>query len=158
LKVRHLFFTLSVLVIALVGCGRPCFYQAGTSIEQAERDLLQCIHEAEISVYAPDDMLGSLAHNARQEGFSGDLTCLCMEARGYVYLDANTLTPPIRQKKVISPINDYWIAEDFDAASQKSTASPEGEDQQTNPDLMRVIERWPELPIETKKIIVEMVR
>ena len=153
MKQRLLWVMLSVWVVAFAGCkGQPCFYQDGTTIEQAERDLLQCIHDVEISVYVPDEMLGSLVGAAGEEGFTGDLTCLCMESRGYVYLNADALPQGARRRRIISPVQDYWIAEGVD------TAPPKRDVQGPDPDLRRVIERWPELSVELRKTIVEMVR
>ena len=75
---KHLTFLIiiSVLVILFAGCSTPCFYQAGKSIEQCERDLLEC-------------------------AYSDRPTRLCMQDRGYQYLDANTFPLSRKRRKIV---------------------------------------------------------
>ncbi|MFC1795138.1 hypothetical protein ACFL3Q_16325, partial [Planctomycetota bacterium] len=101
---------ISVLGIFSTGCAKPCFYQAGKSIEQCERDLMLCIHEVEISSYLPHGLLSSPVSAGMHEGVQPDeLTCLCMQARGYEYLDASMLPKNRKRMKVITPVEDYWV-------------------------------------------------
>ncbi|MHC4556501.1 MAG: hypothetical protein ACYTFW_05280 [Planctomycetota bacterium] len=96
---------ISVLVMFFAGCAEPCFYQAGKSIEQCERDLLECFYSA---------------HPTR----------LCMEARGYQYLDAKKIPQDSKPKKVVllfeenmvsgsrkAMSEEYWVADGLGAAS-----------------------------------------
>jgi len=105
---KYLTFSIiiSVLVILFAGCSKPCFYQAGKSIEQCERDLLEC-------------------------AYSDRPTSSCMQDRGYQYLDANRL-PQNRQRKKIVVLfqesadsggrkampEEYWIADGRDMSSE----------------------------------------
>ena len=70
-----LIFTICVLLIFFAGCGRLCFYQTGKSIEQCERDLMECFY------LACDIDLG-------------------MQKRGYEYLDADKLPHYTKLKQV----------------------------------------------------------
>jgi len=104
---KHLTFSIiiSVLIIFFAGCSMPCFYQAGKSIEQCERDLLGCV-------------------------YSDRPTCSCMQDRGYQYLDGNTLPQNRKRKKVVvlfqssagsdngkSKPEEYWIVDGRDMSS-----------------------------------------
>jgi hypothetical protein len=104
---KHLTFSIiiSALIILFVGCSTPCFYQAGKSIEQCERDLLAC-------------------------AYSDRPTCLCMQDRGYQYLDANTLPQSRKRKKVVvlsqesvgssdykAMTEEYWVVDGRDVSS-----------------------------------------
>ena len=107
---KHLVFSiiLSVLVMLFSGCSSPCFYQAGKSIEQCERDLLEC-------------------------AYSDRSTSSCMRDRGYKYLDANTLPRNRNRKKIVVLFQEvesadsggrkaipeeYWIADGRDMSSE----------------------------------------
>jgi len=102
---KHLAFSIiiSVFLILLAGCSMPCFYQAGKSIEQCERDLLGC-------------------------AYSDRPTRSCMQDIGYQYLDANTLPQGRKRKKVVvlfqastgdgkSKPEEYWIVDGRDKSS-----------------------------------------
>ena len=104
---KHLTFSIiiSVLVILFAGCSMPCFYQAGKSIEQCERDLLEC-------------------------AYSDRSTCSCMQNRGYQYLDANTLPQSRKRKKIVvlfqesvgsgdrkAMLEEYWVVDGRDMYS-----------------------------------------
>ncbi|MFC1793565.1 formylglycine-generating enzyme family protein [Planctomycetota bacterium] len=93
---------ISVLVILFAGCSMPCFYQAGKSIEQCERDLLECV-------------------------YSDRPTCSCMQERGYQFLAANTLPQSRKRKKIVvlfqesagsgvrkSRLEEYWLVDGRD--------------------------------------------
>ena len=84
----------------------PCFYQAGKSIEQCERDLLEC-------------------------AYSDRPTSSCMRDRGYQYLDANTLPQNRKRKKIVvlfqesadsggrkAMPEEYWIVDGRDMSSE----------------------------------------
>ena len=104
---KHLIFSIiiSVLVIFFAGCSTPCFYQAGKSIEQCERDLLECAY-SDRPIYS------------------------CMQDRGYEYLDANTLSQSRKRKKIVilfqesvgsgdrkAMPEEYWIVDGRDMSS-----------------------------------------
>lgn len=75
LKQRILIFTNCVLLIFFTGCGRSCFYHTGKSIEQCERDLMECFYSA------------------------CDID-LCMQKRGYEFLDTDKLPHYTKLKQV----------------------------------------------------------
>ena len=87
MKQRILVFTTCVLVIFFTGCGQPCFYQAGKSIEQCERDLLECF-------------------------FSVRAICLCIQERGYEYLDTDKLPHYTKRKKVVLVRSEEYTTSD----------------------------------------------
>jgi hypothetical protein len=105
MKQLILSIVMSVLVVSFTGCAKPCFYQAGKSIEQCERDLLECF-------------------------YSGHPTRLCMEARGYRHVDAKKIPQSSKPKKVAllfeenmasgnrkAMLEEYWIADGLGVAS-----------------------------------------
>ena len=150
---------ISVLVIFSAGCAKPCFYQAGKSVEQCERDLLQCIYEVNISSSLPHDLSFSPVSAWMQEGLQPtELACLCMQARGYEYLDASTLPKNIKRMKVINPVEDYWVVDGLGVASDDPMVLSEEKHQEHDPELKEVIERWPELSVELRQAIVKIVR
>jgi hypothetical protein len=83
-----------VLVILFAGCSKPCFYQAGKSIEQCERDLLAC-------------------------AYSDRPTRLCMQDRGYRYLDANMLPQIRKQKKIVLLFQESVGSSDYKAMTEE---------------------------------------
>jgi hypothetical protein len=112
---------ISVLVMFFAGCAEPCFYQAGKSIEQCERDLLECFYSA---------------HPTR----------LCMEARGYQYLDAKNIPQNIKPKKVVLLLEEnmvsgnrkamseeYWVADGLGVASVDRQVMAEQKPQKSDP-------------------------
>ena len=150
---------ISVLGIFSAGCAKPCFYQAGKSIEQCERDLMQCIYEVEISSYLPHDMLSSPVSAGVQEGFQPtELTCLCMQARGYEYLDASTLPKNRKRMKVITPVENYWVVDGLGVASDAPRALSKQKHQENDPELEEVIERSPETSVELRQTFMNMFR
>ena len=120
---KHLTFSIiiSVLVILFAGCSMPCFYQAGKSIEQCERDLLEC-------------------------AYSDRPTSSCMRDRGYQYLDANTLPQNRKRKKIVvlfqesadsggrkAMPEEYWVVDGRDMSSDNFKIVFEPETQITDP-------------------------
>ena len=73
---------ISFLVISSAGYAKPFFYQPGKSIEQCEQDLLECL-------------------------YSGSPVDLCMQARGYRYLDFKRLPKSKKRKKVRVLFEEY---------------------------------------------------
>ena len=105
---KHLTFSviISVLIIFFAGCSMPCFYQEGKSIEQCERDLLEC-------------------------AYSGRPTCSCMQGRGYQYLDVNSLPQGRKIRKIVvlfqesagtvgskAMSEEYWVVDGRNLASE----------------------------------------
>ena len=99
----------------------PCFYQAGKSIEQCERDLLEC-------------------------AYSDRPTSSCMRDRGYQYLDANTLPQNRKRKKIVvlfqesadsggrkAMPEEYWVVDGRDMSSDNFKIVFEPETQITDP-------------------------
>ncbi len=120
---KHLTFSIiiSVLVILFAGCSAPCFYQAGKSVEQCERDLFEC-------------------------AYSGRSTRSCMQDRGYQYLDANTLPQSMKRRKIVvlfqesassggrkAMPEEYWIVEGRDVSSDNFKVVFEPGTQTTDP-------------------------
>ena len=112
---KHLTFSIiiSVLVIFFAGCSTHCFYQAGKSIEQCERDLLEC-------------------------AYSDRPTRSCMHDRGYEYLDASTLPQSRERKKIVvlfqesadsggrkAKPEEYWIVDGRDMSSESFKLLPD---------------------------------
>lgn len=150
---------ISVLGIISAGCAKPCFYQAGKSIKQCERDLIQCIYILELSSYIPHDLLSSSMSAGMQERIlPTELTCLCMQARGYEYLDASTLPKNRKRMKVITPVENYWIVDGLGVASDTPRALSKQKHQENNPELEEVIERSPETSVELRQAIMNMFR
>ncbi len=150
---------ISVLGIISAGCAKPCFYQAGKSIKQCERDLIQCIYILELSSYIPHDLLSSSMSAGMQERIlPTELTCLCMQARGYEYLDASTLPKNRKRMKVITPVENYWVVDGLRVASDTPRALSKQKHQEDNPELKEVIERSPETSVELRQAIMNMFR
>ena len=124
-----------VLVIFLTGCARPCFYQAGKNIEQCKRDLLQCIQEANNSGYTSKNaLLSSITAGTQEKHQPAELTCLCMQERGYRYLDANKLPQNQKRIMVVAPFQKYWAVDGAGAASEDRKVLAEQKPQENNPD------------------------
>jgi hypothetical protein len=110
---------ISVLVMFIAGCAKPCFYQAGKNIEQSKRDLLQCIQEANnYGNISKNALLSSIAAGIQQKYQPAELTCLCMHAKGYRYLDANKLPQNRKRIIVVAPFQKYWAVDGAGAASE----------------------------------------
>jgi len=126
---------ISVLVMFLTGCAKPCFYQAGKNTEQCERDLLKCIQEASNSGYIFKNALrSSIAAGIQEKHQPDELTCLCMQARGYRYLDANKLPQNQKRIMVVAPFQKYWAVDGAGSASENRTILSEQKPQENNPD------------------------
>ena len=148
---------ISVLVILFAGCAKPCFYQAGKSIEQCEQDILQCIHEVDISSYLSHDLLYlPVSAGMQEEVQPTELTCLCMQARGYEYLDASTLPKNRKRMKVITPVEDYWVVDGLGMALDKPKALSEQKHQENDPEIKEVIGRSPEISVELRQAFMKM--
>ncbi|MFH1717340.1 MAG: hypothetical protein ABIF19_08325 [Planctomycetota bacterium] len=103
---RHFMTPIVILaaVLSFAGCSMPGFYQAGRTAEQCEYDLRQCVSEAE-----EYSLSQSSAGAAATRGFRpATLTGLCMRAKGYEYLDANTLPKDRRRIRATAPFEEYW--------------------------------------------------
>ena len=87
-----------------------------------------------------------------------ELTCLCMQTRGYEYLDASTLPKNKKRMKMITPVEDYWVVDGLGVASDDPRALSEQKHQENDPELEKVIERWPQLSVELRQAIVKIVR
>lgn len=99
------FISVSFLGLFFVGCAESCFYQAGKSIEQCERDLVECAY----SVRGIDS---------------------CMQARGYEHLQASKLPHRAERRRVTVRFEEhkalggrrvlseaYWIMDGLDPTS-----------------------------------------
>ena len=148
---------ISVLGIFSTGCAKPCFYQAGKSIEQCERDLMQCIFQVELSSFVPHDLLSSPVSAGVQEGIQPtELACLCMEAMGYEFLDANMLPKNRRRMKIVTLVDNYWIVDGLGLALDYPIISPEQKHQENDPQFKEVIERSPEISDELRQAFMNM--
>jgi hypothetical protein len=126
---------ISVLAMFLTGCAKPCFYQAGKNIEQCEGDLLHCIQEA--SSYGDifkNELHLSIGGGIQKEHQPVDLTCLCMQAKGYRYLDANKLPENQKRIMVAAPFQKYWAVDGAGEVSESHKVLSEQKPQQNGPD------------------------
>lgn len=101
-----------VIVISaafFAGCAKPCFYQAGKSLDQCKHDLRQCIDQA----------------HGQRKSQSDELTRSCMQAKGYKCLDANKVPQSAKRIVVIAPFETYGVADGLRAASTRSAATAE---------------------------------
>jgi hypothetical protein len=121
MKRLTLSIVVSVLAASFAGCAKPCFYQAGKSIEQCEGDLLEC-------------------------SYSAHPTLSCMEARGYQYLDANKIPQNSKPKKVVvlfeenmgsghrkAMSEEYWVADGLGVASGNRQVIAQQNPQESDP-------------------------
>jgi hypothetical protein len=100
------------LAAILSGCAKPCFYQADKNIEKCKRDLLQCVQEANNSRYGPKNtLLSSIEAEMQEEHQPAELTCLCMQERGYEYLDVNKMPQNRKRIMVAAPFQKYWAVD-----------------------------------------------
>ena len=126
---------ISVLVMFVTGCAKPCFYQAGKNIEQCEGDLLQCIQEASSYGYIfKNELHLSIGEGIQKEHQPVDLTCLCMQAKGYRYLDTNKLPQNQKRVMVAAPFQKYWAVDGAGATLEDRKVSSEQKPQQNGPD------------------------
>lgn len=102
-------------VVSLAGCSGPGFYQAGKTAQQSEYDLQQCIHEAETYGYA----------GTKGAVRPATLTSLCMQARGYEYLDADKLPQNADRVKVAASFGEYWLIDGGATVAADGSALPE---------------------------------
>jgi hypothetical protein len=126
---------ISIWAAFLTGCAKPCFYQAGKNIEQSKRDLLQCIQKANKTGYISSNvLLSSIGAGMQKEHKLAELTCLCMQARGYRYLDANKLPQNRKRIMVVAPFQKYWAVDGAGAASEERKILSEQKPQENSPD------------------------
>ncbi|MFC1793455.1 hypothetical protein ACFL3Q_07700 [Planctomycetota bacterium] len=148
-----------ILGVISAGCAKPCFYQAGKSIKQCERDLMQCIYEVELSSYIPNDLLSSPVSAGVQEGIQPtELTCLCMQAMGYEFLEANTLPKNRKRMKIVTLVDNYWVVDGLGVALVDPRILSEQKHKENDPEHKEVIERLPEISDELRQAIIKIVR
>ena len=92
-----------VAAVSLVGCSRPCFRQAGTSVQQCKRDLMLCIDQAQM----------------QQKSQAVQQVRSCMQARGYEFVDAGKVAPGAKRITVIASFETYWVLDGLGAAAAK---------------------------------------
>ncbi len=83
MKQQMLRLTMCTVAVLLAGCAQPCFYQAGKSLEECRRDLRQCLASGRPEV--------------------------CMQNKGYQYVDAGKLPPGRERIKVVARSRQYWV-------------------------------------------------
>jgi len=117
---KHLMLAIIIVVLAVsfAGCSKPCFYQAGTSIEQCKRDLLQCIDKARVQ------QKSQLAQRTRS----------CMQAKGYECLDADKVSPGMERIMVMASFETYWLLDGLEAAPAGGTVAAQEEHQESVPE------------------------
>ena len=110
---KHLMLAIVILVsaVSFAGCSKPCFYQAGTGIEQCKRDLLQCIDQSRVQ------QKSQLAQRTRS----------CMQAKGYECLDANKIAPDAERVMVMASFEMYWVLDGLEAAPAGGTVAAQEE-------------------------------
>jgi len=146
-----------ILGIFVIGCAQSSFCQTGKSIKECECDLIQCVYEVELSKYLPQEMLSSRVCDGVKRGAKPvELNRLCMQAKGYEFLDANTLPKNIKRKKVTTLIEDYWIADGLDVALYGSKVFSEQKDQENDQESKVDIKNTPEISVELKQAFMKM--
>jgi len=136
MKKLILSIVISISAVILSGCAKPCFYQAGKNIEQCKRDLLQCIQEANNSSYGTKGtLLSSIEAEIQEEHQPAELTCSCMLARGYQYLDVNKMPQNRKHIMVTAPFQKYWAVDGAGEASENLKILSEQKIQENNPDF-----------------------
>ncbi len=63
-----------------------------------------------------------------------------------------------KRMKVITPVEDYWVVDGLGVASDDPRVLSEQKQQENDPELKEVIERWPELSVELRQAIIKIVR
>jgi len=87
----------------LAGCAQPCFYQAGKSLEECRRDLRQCLASGRPEV--------------------------CMQNKGYQYMDARKLPRGGERIKVVARSKQYWAMDGLGMSPETQRISSEPEPQ-----------------------------
>lgn len=87
----------------LAGCAQPCFYQAGKSLEECRRDLRECLASVRPEV--------------------------CMQNKGYQYMDARKLPRGGERIKVVARSKQYWVMDGLGMSPETQRASSESEPQ-----------------------------
>jgi hypothetical protein len=114
-----------IAVASFAGCAKPCFYQAGKSIEQCKHDLRQCIDQS----------------RGQQKSQASELTRSCMQAKGYECLDANKEAQNRKRIVVIAPFETYRVLDGLGAAPARSTAKVEPHDSDNRVELSAAPDR-----------------
>lgn len=106
---KHVTLPIVILVsfVSYAGCAKPCFYQAGKSVEQCKRDLRQCIDQAQ----------------GQRKSQSDEQTRSCMQAKGYECLDANKVSQDTKRIMVTSPFGTYWALDGLKGTPAGNTAA-----------------------------------
>lgn len=118
---KHVTLPIVILVslVSYAGCAKPCFYQAGKSVEQCKRDLVQCIDQAQ----------------GQRKSQSDEQTRSCMQAKGYECLDANKVSQDTKRIMVTAPFETYWALDGLKGTPAGNTAvsqaKPAENDRQT---------------------------
>jgi len=102
-----------VLTVSFAGCSKPCFYQAGTSMQQCKRDLLQCIDQAKM-------------HEKSQ---AAQQVRSCMQAKGYECLDADRIASGTKRVTVMASFETYSALDGLDAAPASPTVTAQQQPQ-----------------------------
>lgn len=146
-----------ILGIFVIGCAQPSFYQTGKSIEACERDFMQCIFEVELSKYLPQEMLSSyISAGVKRGAKPAELNRLCMQAKGYEFLDSHTLPKNIKRKKVTTLFEDYWIVDGLDVALYGSKVFSEKKDRENDQESKVDIKDTSEISVELKQAFMKM--
>ena len=103
MKQRMLRLIVCTLPVFIAGCAQPGFYQAGKSLEECRRDLRQCLASGRPEV--------------------------CMQNRGYQYVDARELPRGRERIKVVSRSGQYWVLDGLGMSPETQRVSSEPEPQ-----------------------------
>ena len=118
MKQLILSIVISISATFLTGCAKPCFYQAGKNIEQCERDLLQCIDQAQMQ------QKSQVAQQVRS----------CMQAKGYECMDMSEVAPGTKRITVMASFGTYWALDGRQAAPHGPGVAAQEEQQQSAPE------------------------
>jgi len=95
----------------VAGCAQPCFYQAGKSVAECRSDLLECLHSVDPGV--------------------------CMQNRGYEYLDARKLPQDTERIKLVAPFGEYWAVDGLGMPPESRDVSSEPESRTDDSEIPR---------------------
>jgi len=91
------------VAVFLGGCAQPCFYQAGKNLEECRRDLRQCLASVRPEV--------------------------CMQTKGYQYMDARKLPRSRERIKVVARSKAYWVMDGLGMSPETQGVPSESEPQ-----------------------------
>ncbi len=118
-----------VAAVSFAGCSKPCFHQAGTSMQQCKRDLLQCIDQAK----------------TQQKSQAAPQVRSCMQAKGYDFVDADKIAPSAKRITVIASFETYWVLDCLDAAPAPAVTAQQAQPQpQQQPQAQPRVEPQPQ--------------